>query len=311
MENFEQLQELGSKKIVAATHIPLAHLEMILNREFDQFKKPQFFGFVSILEREYKIDLSGLKQEFLFARAEEEISQEDNFDLVESSSKVLKTGKGLLENSKVLYGAGAGVAALLIIVLISMIDFSSSNEQKIEINNTAIDKAKKNLNIEPVHVANVEEMMYNNDVESAEFGQDEQEANSSKPKKAEVQVVTPAVQKRPVKKVTKTVSRAEPVSDMEPTMALYFRIVPKGRLWLGIINGETHRRRVETISEPLILDAEKEWLIVTGYGHLDMDCGDTTHKYREDKKLLFLYENGICQIIDKEEFKARNRGKLW
>jgi len=42
-----------------------------------------------------------------------------------------------------------------------------------------------------------------------------------------------------------------------------------------------------------------------------MDCGDTTHKFREDKKLLFLYENGICQIIDKEEFKARNRGKLW
>jgi len=78
MENFEQLQELGSKNIASATHIPLAHLEMILNREFEQFKKPQFFGFVSILEREYKIDLSGLKQEYLFALAEEEITQEDN-----------------------------------------------------------------------------------------------------------------------------------------------------------------------------------------------------------------------------------------
>jgi len=307
MENFEQLQELGSKKIASATHIPLAHLEMILNKEFDQFKKPQFFGFLSIIEREYKIDLSGLKQEFLFARAQEEISQEDNFDLAESSSKVLEKGKGLLENRKILYSAGAGIAALLIIVLISMIDFSSSEEEKIEINNTAIDKAKKNLNIEPVDVANVEEMLQDNDIESAEFGQDEQAANSEKQKKAK----TSPVKKAPTKKVTKKVSRAEPVSDMEPTMALYFRIVPKGRLWLGIIDGETHRRRVETISEPLLLDAEKEWLIVTGYGHLDMDCGDTTHKFREDKKLLFLYENGICQIIDKEEFKARNRGKLW
>ncbi len=307
MENFEQLQELGSKKIASATHIPLAHLEMILNKEFDQFKKPQFFGFLSIIEREYKIDLSGLKQEFLFARAQEEISQEDNFDLAESSSKVLEKGKGLLENRKILYSAGAGIAALLIIVLISMIDFSSSEEQKIEINNTAIDKAKKNLNIEPVDVANVEEMLQDNDIESAEFGQDEQKSNSAKPEKSKI----PSVKKAPTKKVTKKVSRAEPVSDMEPTMALYFRIVPKGRLWLGIIDGETHRRRVETISEPLLLDAEKEWLIVTGYGHLDMDCGDTTHKFREDKKLLFLYENGICQIIDKEEFKARNRGKLW
>ncbi len=307
MENFEQLQKLGSKEITSATHIPLAHVELILNKEFEQFKKPQFFGFLSIIEREYKIDLSGLKQEYLFALAQEKISQEDNFDLAETSSKAYEKGKSLLENRKVVYAAGASVVVLLIIVLMSMIDFSSSKEEKIEINNTAIDKAKKNLNIEPVHAANVDEMMQDNDIESAEFGQDEQEANSTKPKKAKTQ----SVKKAPTKKTTKKISRAEPVSDMEPTMALYFRIVPKGRLWLGIIDGETHRRRVETISEPLLLDAEKEWLIVTGYGHLDMDCGDTTHKFREDKKLLFLYENGICQIIDKEEFKARNRGKLW
>ena len=310
MENFEQLQELGSKKIVADTHIPLAHLEMILKKDFSQFKKPQFFGFISIIEREYKIDLSSLKQEYLFELAGEEISQEDNFDLAETRSKVYGKGKSLLENRNVLYGAGAGVVALLLFVLISSIDFSSSNEEKIEINNTAIDKAKKNLNIEPVHVANVEEMLQNNDVESAEFGQDEKAAKSEKSKTVEAE--KPAVEKVPKKKVaSKKISRAEPVSGSEPTMALYFRIVPKGRLWLGIINAETHRRRVETISKPLILDAEKEWLIVTGYGHLDMDCGDTTYKYREDKKLLFLYENGICQIIDKEEFKARNRGKLW
>jgi len=307
MENFEQLQKLGSKEIASATHIPLAHVELILNKEFEQFKKPQFFGFLSIIEREYKIDLSGLKQEYLFALAQEKISQEDNFDLAETSSKAYEKGKSLLENRKVVYAAGASVVVVLIIVFISMIDFSSSKEEKIEINNTAIDKAKKNLNIEPVHAANVDEMMQDNDIESAEFGQDEQEANSTKPKKAKTQ----SVKKTPTKKTTKKISRAEPVSDMEPTMALYFRIVPKGRLWLGIIDGETHRRRVETISEPLLLDAEKEWLIVTGYGHLDMDCGDTTHKFREDKKLLFLYENGICQIIDKEEFKARNRGKLW
>ncbi len=195
---------------------------------------------------------------------------------------------------------------LLLIVLLSMIDFSSTTEQKIEINNTAIDQAKKNLNIEPVHVANVEEMMKNNEVESAEFGQDTQEANISTVKEKSVQQKS-----APVKVTEKEIDTLEPVSSTEPMMPLYLRIIPKGKLWLGIINAETHRRRVETITEPLILDAEKSWLIVTGYGHLDMDCGDTTHKYREDNKLLFLYEGGVCQIIDKEEFKARNKGKLW
>jgi len=291
MSDFNTLQELGSKTISSATHIPIAHVENILEKKFDQFQKPQFFGFLSILEREYKLDLSGLKQEFLFEKAEHEIVEESSFDIAETSSQL----KALFENKKVVYGAGGGVVLILLVLLLSMIDFSSSDEAKIEINNTAIDKAKKNLNIKPVHVSNVEDMMENNDVESAEHGQDVQEENPS--------IKKVAASKKSVK--------SEPVSNAEPTMSLYFRIIPKGKLWLGIIDTETHRRSVETISEPLILDAEKSWLIVTGYGHLDMDCGDTTHKFRKDHKLLFLYEDGICQIIDKEEFKAQNRGKLW
>ena len=306
MEGFNTLQELGAKTISSATHIPIAHVESILNKEFQQFQKPQFFGFISILEREYKIDLSDLKQEFLFARAEEEITEETNFDIAETSSKLLENRKALLQNKKVLYGVAGSIFVLLLIVLLSMIDFSSATEQKIEINNTAIDQAKKNLNIEPVHVANVEEMMKNNEVESAEFGQDSQEANRSIVKEEKVQ--TESEQPQAAKKAVDTL---EPVSSTEPMMPLYLRIVPKGKLWLGIIDAETHRRRAETITEPLILDAEKSWLIVTGYGHLDMDCGDTTTKHRIDHKLLFLYEGGVCQIIDKEEFKARNKGKLW
>ena len=306
MEGFNTLQELGAKTINSATHIPIAHVESILNKEFEKFQKPQFFGFISILEREYKIDLSDLKQEFLFARAEEEITEETNFDIAGRSSKLLENRKALLQNKKVLYGAAGSIVVLLLIVLLSMIDFSSATEQKIEINNTAIDQAKKNLNIEPVHVANVEEMMKNNEVESAEFGQDSQEANRSIVKEEKVQ--TESIQPKAAKKAVDTL---EPVSSTEPMMPLYLRIVPKGKLWLGIIDAETHRRRAETITEPLILDAEKSWLIVTGYGHLDMDCGDTTTKHRIDHKLLFLYEGGVCQIIDKEEFKARNKGKLW
>ena len=306
MEGFKKLQELGIDEIVSATHIPVIHIENILNKEFGQFQKPQFFGFISILEREYKIDLSGLKQEFLFIRAEEEAPQETSFDVADTGSKLLGNSKSLLQNRNIMYGAAAAFVAILLIVLTSMIDFSPSKEQKTEINNTAIDQAKKNLKIEPVHVANVEEMMRNNVIESAEYGQDGQEANTSIMKdKTLQQESTPAVAAE-----TK-IDILEPVSSTEPMMPLYLRIVPRGKLWLGIINAETHRRRVETITEPLILDAEKSWLIFTGYGHLSMDCGDTTTKYRENNKLLFLYEGGICQRIDEEEFRARNKGKLW
>jgi len=302
MDGFKRLEELGSKTIASDTHIPIANVEKILNREYDKLQKPQFFGFLSILEREYKIDLSSLKQEYLFSRAEEEISEE-SFDIGETGSKLLEQRKEIFKNKKVLYGVVGSVVVLFLIILLSSLDFSSEKEAKIEINNTAIDKAKKNLNLEPVHVSNVEEAMKNNDVESAEFGQKMEDESAKGHKNESKSATTP--------KAVEEIDAKEPVSSTEPTMPLYLRIVPKGRLWLGLVDGETYRRRVETISKPLILDPEKSWLIVTGYGHLDLDCGDTTIKFREDRKLLLLYEAGVCQEIDKEEFKARNRGKLW
>ena len=169
MDGLEKLQELGCKKIASATHIPVNYVENILNKEFAAFQKPQFFGFISILEREYKIDLSGLKQEFLFSRAEEEMTKEPSIDLAETNPKLFDKKK-LLENKKLIYGVSSVAGALLLILLLSMIDFSSPKEQKIEINNTAIDQAKKNLNMDAVAVANVDEMVKENEVESAEFG---------------------------------------------------------------------------------------------------------------------------------------------
>jgi len=174
-------------------------------------------------------------------------------------------------------------------------------EEKIEINNSAIDKAKKNLNLQPVHVANVDEMIENNEVESAEYGQDAQEAN----------ITVANEENTTLEKQDDAALGQDTAVTPEPTMPLYFSIVPKGELWIGMINAVTHERKAKIITEPLVLDADKEWLVVTGYGRLDLECGDVTKKFREDNKLYFLYENGICQQIDEEEFRARNKGKLW
>ncbi|MCJ7765606.1 MAG: hypothetical protein MUP09_06655 [Thiovulaceae bacterium] len=294
MDGFEKLQELGAKKIASATHIPVGHVDNILNREFSQFSKPQFFGFISILEREYKIDLSGLKQEYLFAIAQEKIEEETSFDPAERSSKPLA-------NKKIFYGVSAALAVLLLVLYFRLTDFSPSNEQKLEINNTAINQAKKNLHLEVPVAENIDELIGNNEVESVEFGQDVPDDNATASAAEKVSKGDGELQKE----------NRQTSMTAEPTMPPHLRIVPRGKLWLGIIDAESHKRRVEIITKPLELDGEKEWLIVTGYGYLDMECGDTTKKYKEPGKLLFLYEHGVCQQIDKAEFKARNKGKLW
>jgi len=292
MNALEQLQEIGAQSIADTTHIPIAHVENLLHERYEGFQKPQFFGFLSILEREFKVDLSDIRQVYLASLNQGKVVVEKPAKPVESGPNLSDKREKIFLNRKLVYIALAVVAVVGLIALASMVDLSTPKEEKIEINNTAIDQAKKNLNIVVPDVSDVDVEMANSDVESAEFGQEDQ-------RKKEVTVKEQAV------------NRHEPVASTEPIMPLYLRIVPKGKLWLGLVDTETHRKRVETISKPLMLDAEKTWLIVTGYGHLDVDCGDTTNKYREDRKLLILYEAGICQIIDKEEFRARNRGKLW
>jgi hypothetical protein len=294
MDGFEKLTELGSKKIASATHISVGHVDNILSKEFEQFSKPQFFGFISILEREYKVDLSSLKQEYLFSIAEEKMAHDASFEPNDRSSR-------LFDNKKVLYAVTSAIVLLFVILFISFIDFTSPKEQKVEINNTAIDQAKKNLNLRAAVVADVDEPIVDNIVESAEFGQDTSDVNVTALTSEEVSKGNVGVQLEDTQAIRST----------EPEMPLHLRIVPRGKLWLGIIDAETHKRRVEIITKPLELDGEKEWLILTGYGYLDMECGDTVKKFTETDKLLFLYEHGVCQQIDQAEFKARNKGKLW
>ena len=60
-EALEKLKNIGAQKIYEETHIPLEHVQAIIHESFDGFSKVQFLGFVSILEREYKENLSELR----------------------------------------------------------------------------------------------------------------------------------------------------------------------------------------------------------------------------------------------------------
>lgn len=60
-EGFEKLKSLGAQKIHEKTHIAKHHVQALLHESFDEMTKVQFIGFLSILEREYHLNLSDLK----------------------------------------------------------------------------------------------------------------------------------------------------------------------------------------------------------------------------------------------------------
>lgn len=64
-KTFEELQVLGAEKIHEKTHISRDKIELVLTKSYGEINKIQFMGFISILEREYGLDLNDIKEEFL------------------------------------------------------------------------------------------------------------------------------------------------------------------------------------------------------------------------------------------------------
>lgn len=60
-EGLEKLQAIGAQAIYEKTHIPVGHVQAILHESYDGLNKIQFTGFISILEREYNLDLNSVK----------------------------------------------------------------------------------------------------------------------------------------------------------------------------------------------------------------------------------------------------------
>ena len=60
-DDLNVLKELGAQKIHKETHISKEHIQAIIHETFDGLNSVQFIGFISILEREYNINLDDLR----------------------------------------------------------------------------------------------------------------------------------------------------------------------------------------------------------------------------------------------------------
>jgi len=79
-EALERLKDIGAQKIYEKTHIPVECVQAILYENFEGLNKVHFLGFVSILEREYKEDLSSVRSHGIDYYDEKNISDDTIID---------------------------------------------------------------------------------------------------------------------------------------------------------------------------------------------------------------------------------------
>jgi len=81
------LKSVGVDAIVERTRISHQNILHLLERDFTKIRKVQFFGFVSIIEREFDVDLSAYKEEYLSVTGSEKEAEYEIPAYVSTSEK--------------------------------------------------------------------------------------------------------------------------------------------------------------------------------------------------------------------------------
>jgi len=64
MTEIESLKRIGATAIQEKTHIAMRNIELILEEDFEKIPRIQFMGFLTIIEREFELDLSKLREAY-------------------------------------------------------------------------------------------------------------------------------------------------------------------------------------------------------------------------------------------------------
>ena len=272
LKELDTLREIGAQKISEDTHIALKHVQSVIHESFEGINKIQFFGFVSILEREYKRELPALREkgiEYFEATHVKENIHSDVF--VTPKTKT---------NMTVIYIIIA--LAIFIVAVYYSFDFSTQNASPVD--NSAIENAQKNM------IPQTQDVTVIVNANTSDTNTSDENITKTKTKI----IAEPVIFEKIVKK------------KLAPLLLL-----PKTKVWVGYINITDGIKKQTVIKHRLELDPNKEWLLSFGHGHVKMEVNGKKTTYNSAKSLRFRYADGKLEKLSASEFKKLNKGRLW
>ena len=88
-------------------------------------------------------------------------------------------------------------------------------------------------------------------------------------------------------------------------------IIPKKKLWVGIIYLDNYKKRVYITKDPIEINTSRDQLITMAHSLFQIEEDGNIKEYNEKGRLYFIYRAGILEKIDKKIFKEYNKGKSW
>ncbi|MBM2660864.1 sialidase [Helicobacter pylori] len=284
-KNLQILREIGVAEICKATKIASKNIHSILEKRYESLSKVHARGFIQILEREYKIDLSAWMKEFdkvcVFKEGVgEEKNQETNPE--ETAKKPLKVeldysinqaNTSLSKKSSKWKPFVLVLGVVVIVLVVVIIQNSSSLKEEREQESAIKSGTKKNS--------------FN-------------EANPIEEKKLEP---TPKPEEKP-----KEQDKQEKEAIKENPNTIY--IIPKKDIWVEVIDLDEKKNSFQKVfKKNYSLETKNHRLLLRfGHGHLSLKNNHQEQDYNDSKTRRFLYEpNKGLTLINEAQYKELQR----
>ncbi len=279
-KNLQILKEIGVTEICKATKIASKNIHSILEKRYESLSKVHARGFIQILEREYKIDLSAWMKEFdKVCVFKEGVSEEKNqeTDPEETAKKPLKVeldysinqANTSLSKKSSKWKPFVLVIGVIVIVLAVVIIQNSSSLKEEKERESAIKSGTKNT--------------FN-------------EANPTEENKPET---TPKLEEKP-----KEQDKQEKEAIKEYPNTIY--IVPKRDIWVEVIDLDEKKNSFQKVfKKSYSLETKNHRLLLRfGHGHLSLKNNHQEQNYNDSKTRRFLYEpaKGLT-LINEAQYK--------
>ncbi|GAA7824441.1 hypothetical protein JP0183_11330 [Helicobacter pylori] len=280
-KNLQILKEVGVTEICKATKIASKNIHSILEKRYESLSRVHARGFIQILEREYKIDLSAWMKEFdKVCVFKEGVSEEKNqeTDPEETAKKPLKVeldysinqANTSLSKKTSKWKPFVLVLGVVVIVLAVVIIQNSSSLKEERERESAIKSGTKKSSSNDANLA---------------------EENKLEP--------TPKLEEKP-----KEQDKQEKEAIKEYPNTIY--IIPKRDIWVEVIDLDEKKNSFQKVfKKSYSLETKNHRLLLRfGHGHLSLKNNHQEQNYNDNKTRRFLYEpaKGLT-LINEAQYK--------
>ncbi len=283
-KNLQILKEVGVAEICKATKIASKNIHSILEKRYESLSRVHARGFIQILEREYKIDLSAWMKEFDKACAfKEDVGEEQNQETnpeektknplkVEIDYSINQANTSLSKKTSKWKPFVLVLGVIVIVLAVVIIQNSFSLKEEREQESAIKSGAKKNS------------------------------FNKANPIEENKPEPTPKPEEKQEK--LKEQDKQEKEAIKEDPNTIY--IIPKRDVWVEVVDLDEKKNSFQKVfKKNYPLETKNHRLLLRfGHGHLSLKSNHQEQNYNDNKTRRFLYEpNKGLTLINEAQYK--------